>query len=159
MDNNNKIIKNCCKCKKADTEVNQPYCKSCRSELNREYREKMKAYHLYVITGNGGQILYIGKTKDIGTRTSLHINGHVQSTKYLFEQGLWEEIKVVNVETLCVDDIELRVLENELINLYKPICNKITNTNYLLKNERLFELITGLHSRSWEVYKRKKIAK
>lgn len=143
----------CSKCKVEEVaNSNQWYCATCRSIYNKGYNNSKQGHYLYMIM-NDDTIQYIGKTNRIDVRTSCHITGHCNSTKHVFEQDKWSEIKFHDVTDLVNDDIELRVLENELINLYKPSCNDITNTSYLLHNNRLFELITAIHSREWQVYK------
>lgn len=146
------IYTTCSKCGAEKVADNQGYCVECRREYNKQYGEEMQGYYLYMIMEND-TIQYIGKTNRIDRRISNHINGYSSSTKHIFEQGKWTEIKLLNVTDLVQDDIELRVLENELINLYKPSCNVVTSTNYLLHNSRLFELMSEIHSRRWTTYK------
>lgn len=146
------IYTTCSKCGAEKMADSQGYCVKCRSAYNKGYGLNKQGYFLYMIMQEE-VIQYIGKTNRIDRRISNHINGYSSSTKHIFEFGKWTEIKVLDVTDLVQDDIELRVLENELINLYKPSCNVATNTNYLLHNSRLFELITAIHSREWEVYK------
>ena len=155
------MIEYCCKCKNVKENLNDAYCNSCRKAYNKQYNEDKQGYWLYMIIGeDNSTIEYIGKTNRIDIRTSVDYNGFCASTKHLFENDKWSSIKILDVTDLVVDDIELRVLENELINLYKPNCNKIETTNYLLHNSRLFELITEIHAREWTTYKEnhKKIA-
>lgn len=153
------IYTTCSKCGAEKAADNQGYCVKCRSAYNKGYNNSKQGHYLYMIMEND-TIQYIGKTNRIDVRTSCHITGHCNSTKHLFELDKWSEIKFLDVSDLVQDDVELRVLENELINLYKPSCNVVTSTNYLLHNSRLFELITAIHSREWEVYLKncKKIA-
>ena len=163
MTKNKKIYKytKCSRCGADKKEDIYNYCKCCIKEYNKNYNNVSKGYFLYMIVSDNGAIEYVGKTSRIDKRISKHVTCKVLSTKHIFEFGKWTEIKVLDVTDLVKDDIELRVLENELINLYKPSCNVVTSTNYLLHNSRLFELITAIHSREWEVYKinlHKKIA-
>lgn len=149
---NNRI---CSKCKVEEVvsiDSNQWYCPSCRKEYNKAYNNTKQGHFLYMIMNND-VIQYIGKASRIDNRISSHINCHSSNTKHIFEQGKWTEIKVLDVTGVVIDDIELRVLENELINLYKPSNNDITNTSYLLHNSRLFELMSDIHSRRWISYK------
>jgi len=146
------IYTTCSKCGAEKVADNQGYCVECKREYNKQYDEEMQGHYLYMIM-NGDTIQYIGKTNRIDRRISNHINGHSPNTKHIFEFGKWTEIKFLDVTDLVDDDVELRVLENDLINLYKPSCNVVTSTNYLLHNSRLFELITAIHGREWEAYK------
>lgn len=162
MTKNKKIYKytKCSRCSADKKEDIYNYCKCCIKEYNKNYNNVSKGYFLYIVI-NSNEILYIGKTSRIDKRVSQHVTCKVPSTKHIFEFGKWTEVKYIDLTEVVADDVELRVLENELINLYKPSCNVVTSTNYLLHNSRLFELITAIHSREWEVYKinlHKKIA-
>lgn len=163
MTKNKKIYKytKCSKCSANKKEDIYNYCKCCMKEYNKNYNNASKGYFLYMIIGVNGAIEYVGKTSRIDKRVSQHVTCKVPSTKHIFWSKKWTEIKYIDLTEVVADDVELRVLENELINLYKPSCNVVTSTNYLLHNSRLFELITAIHSREWEVYKinlHKKIA-
>lgn len=143
----------CSKCNAEKEEDIYNYCKCCIKEYNKNYNNVSKGYFLYIVVNNN-EILYIGKTSRIDKRISSHVTCKVQSTKNIFEFGKWTEVKYIDLTEVVADDVELRVLENELINLYKPSCNVVTSTNYLLHNSRLFELITAIHSRVWKTYKK-----
>lgn len=154
MTKNKKIYKytKCSKCGANKKEDIYNYCKCCIKEYNKNYNNVSKGYFLYIVVNNN-EILYIGKTSRIDKRISSHVTCKVQSTKNIFRSRKWTKIKYIDLTRVVVDDVELRVLENELINLHKPFCNEITNTNYLLKNERLFTLMTIVHSDVWKTYK------
>ena len=161
MTKNKKIYKytKCSRCSADKKEDIYNYCKCCIKEYNKNYNNASKGYFLYIVI-NSNEILYIGKTSRIDKRVSQHVTCKVPSTKHIFTSKEWTKIKYIDLTGIVVDDVELRVLENELINLHKPCCNVVTSTNYLLHNSRLFELITAIHSKVWKTYKKncKKIA-
>ena len=156
MTKNKKIYKytKCSKCGANKKEDIYNYCKCCIKEYNKNYNDVSKGYFLYMIISCNGAIEYVGKTSRIDKRISKHVTCKVPSTKHIFEFSKWTEVKYIDLTEVVADDVELRVLENELINLYKPSCNVVTSTNYLLHNSRLFELITAIHSRVWKTYKK-----
>lgn len=155
MTKNKKIYKytKCSKCGAEKEENRDYYCSACRSSYNKSYDDIREGYFLYMVMNND-TIEYIGKTNRIDKRFSEHKRCRVSSTKHIFEFGKWTEVKYIDLTEVVSDDIELRVLENELINLYKPCCNEVSNTSYLLKNERLFQLMTIVHSEVWRTYKK-----
>lgn len=162
MTKNKKIYKytKCSRCGADKKEDIYNYCKCCIKEYNKNYNNASKGYFLYIVI-NSNEILYVGKTSRIDKRVSKHVTCKVPSTSDVFWSKKWTEIKYIDLTGVVVDDVELRVLENELINLHKPCCNEVSNTSYLLKNERLFQLMTIVHSEVWKTYKinlHKKIA-
>ena len=145
MKNNKKL---CSKCKVEEV-VNTGYCSACKSE----YDNARKSMYLYLIEVNG-VIEYVGQTDLIQRRMSYHINGHCESTRHLFRDGIKPQIKFLDVSHIVNDRMELNVLENELMWLYEPRCNEVKNIIRGIDKLRIFSLQSGLHSlnNQWSVY-------
>ena len=75
--------------------------------------------------------------------------------KELFNSGDWSSIQYLDVSNFVESDLELRALENELIHLYQPRCNTHLNIIRDIDEDRLFSIVTTLHSMNneWEEFK------
>ena len=84
-----------------------------------------------------------------------HLSGCVDSTKELFDSDDWGSIKYLDVSDLVSNEVELKVLENILIEIYQPKLNKAKNIIRDVNNDRIFSLIATLHnmSQDWKVFK------
>ena len=138
---------------------NKEYRQTHREHYNqyyKEYQKQFKGYYLYIILGKNNEIVYVGQTTNYYTRLINHLSGGVNnSTKELFANGDWSCIKYLDVSNFVVNEMELRAMENILIELYNPRLNTLKNIIRDIDNDRLFSLIATLHSMSqeWEIFK------
>ena len=125
------------------------------NQYNREYRNQFKGYYLYIILDKQDNVAYIGQTSNYYTRLINHLSGGVNATKELFNSGNWGCIKYLNVGDIVSNEAELKALENELIELYKPRLNTKLNVIRDIDRGRLFGLLAQLHSilNEWIVFK------
>lgn len=168
--------KRCPKCgqNKGLSEFNSNgYCKACYSEYKRQWHENNKAhvkeYHkkwrednrgycLYVIR-NSEEVLYVGATEHLNYRLSMHI-GCKSNIKELMSSDNWTEIKYLDITGVVASREEMLLLENILIDLYKPMYNKVMNRIKNVDKLREFSLVAEIHglNQQWKLYcKNKKI--
>ena len=128
------------------------------NQRNKEYYDRFKGYYLYIILGKNNEIAYVGETTNHYKRLCNHLSGYVNSTKELFDSGDWACIKYLDVTDLVANDMELRALENALIELYQPKLNTVKNIIRDIDKDRLFSLVATLHSilNEWEEFKTNK---
>lgn len=145
IDNNNLRYKTCIKCGEIlpisqfykSSKYVQSYCKNCKSELNKQWRQSNKhktcdyqkkymqqftGKYIYSIHDITGEVVYIGSTTNIMNRSSHHTSCYSNISDYM-SQNRWLAIKYIKLS----DDItenELRYLENEFILNYEPKLNK-----------------------------------
>ena len=144
----------------------QCWCKGCKSEHNqthrqhynqyhKEYCNQFKGYYLYIILDKQDKIVYVGQTSNYYTRLCQHLSENVNATKGLFASNDWSKIKYLDVSNLVSNEMELRALENELIELYQPRLNTVKNIIRDIERGRLFSLIATLHSilNEWITFK------
>lgn len=120
--------------------------KEHRNQYQKEYYRQFKGYYVYIILDKQGNVAYVGQTTNYYTRLINHLSGGVDSTKELFNSGNWSCIKYLNVEHIVENEMELKALENELIELYQPRCNTQLNVIRDIDRGRLFSLLAQLHS-------------
>ena len=124
------------------------------NQQQKEYRNQFKGYYLYIIKDKQDNIVYVGQTSNYYNRLTNHLSGGVNATKELFNSGDWGCIKYLDV-SFVENDLELRALENELIELYQPRCNTHLNIIRDVDRGRLFSLLAQLHSilNEWIVFR------
>lgn len=127
-----------------------------KEEMQQRYKnyiEKFDGYYLYIITDKDNNILYVGETTNIKRRLSNHLS-LTTNIKNHMKSDEWEYIKYLNISNLVENENELRLLENELIELYQPSWNKTKNIIKEIEEERKFELLCNLHSLEnvWQIY-------
>ena len=132
------------------------YYENHKAEIQKNiknYIEKFDGYYLYIITDKDNKILYVGETTNIKKRLSNHLS-LTTNIKNHMKQEEWEYIKYLDISNLVENENELRLLENELIELYQPAWNKTKNIVKEIEEERKFELLCNLHSLEnvWEIY-------
>lgn len=132
------------------------YYENHKAEIQKNiknYIEKFDGYYLYIITDKDNKILYVGETTNIKKRLSNHLS-LTTNIKNHMKQEEWEYIKYLDISNLVENENELRLLENELIELYQPAWNKTKNIVKEIEEERKFELICNLHSLEniWQIY-------
>lgn len=104
---------------------------------------------------NGKKVQYVGKSWLINDRISNHVNGHVLSTQRVFKRGRWTEIKAMDVSEIVNNDMELKILENELIEMYKPKYNKVINRVQGIDRLKELKLCCKLYEQmEWETIKK-----
>ena len=132
-------------------QTNKEHC----SQYQKEYYNQFKGYYLYIIQDKNNNIVYVGQTCNYYNRLCRHLSGYVDSTKDLFTSGDWGCIKYLDVTDLVANDMELKALENELIELYEPRCNTLLNIIRDIDRDRLFSLLAQLHGilNEWIVFK------
>ena len=132
------------------------YYENHKAEIQKNiknYIEKFDGYYLYIITNKDNKILYVGETTNIKKRLSNHLS-LTTNIKNHMKSDEWEYIKYLDISNLVDNENELRLLENELIELYQPQWNKYKNIVKEIEEERKFELICNLHSLEnvWQIY-------
>lgn len=139
----------------------QYWCKECsnkyyktNSQQHKEYYDRFKGYYLYIILDKQDKVVYVGETTNHYKRLCNHLSGYVNSTKELFASNEWGCIKYLDV-SFVANEMELKSLENELIELYEPRLNTQLNIIRDIDRGRLFSLIATLHSmnQDWEIFK------
>ena len=125
------------------------------NQYQKQYYKQFKGYYLYIILDKNNEIVYVGQTSNYYKRLSNHLSGYVDSTKELFDSDDWESIKYLDVSDLVENDLELKAMENELIELYQPRCNIQLNVIRDIDRGRLFSLLAQLHNmlNDWIVFK------
>ena len=132
------------------------YYRNHKEEMKKSiknYIEKFDGYYLYIITNAENKILYVGETTNIKTRLSNHLSLTTNIKKHLREDD-WKYIKYLDISNLVDNENELRLLENELIELYQPQWNKYKNIVKEIEEERKLELICSIHNLEniWQIY-------
>lgn len=119
----------------------------------KKYFTKFDGYFLYIITDINNNIKYVGETTNIKTRLSNHLCFNSNIKKHL-QENKWKYIKYLDISNLVENKNELRLLENELIELYQPAWNKSKNIVKEIAEERKFELICNIHNLTnvWQIY-------
>lgn len=145
-------------CKECHSKYSQTYNQTHRQyykQYQKQYYKQFKGYYLYIIQDKNNEIVYVGQTSNYYNRLSHHILGYVDSTKELFDNGEWSSIKYLDVSDLVANEMELKVLENILIEIYQPKLNKAKNIIRGIDNDRIFSLIATLHNmnQDWKVFK------
>ena len=125
------------------------------SQYQNQYRNQFTGYYLYIILDKNNQIAYVGQTKNYYNRLTKHLSEDVNSTKELFDSGNWHCIKYLDVSDLVANEMELKALENILIEIYEPRLNKAKNIIRDVDNDRIFSLIATLHNmgNDWKVFR------
>lgn len=115
--------------------------------------EKFRGYYLYIIVDEENIIKYVGSTTNIKRRLYSHLTCNSNIAEQM-EQGTWEYIKYLDISDLVENENELRLLENELIELYSPAWNKTKNIIKEIEEKRKFELICSIHNLEnvWQIY-------
>lgn len=165
-------VKKCPKCgqiKGLNEFSSSGYCKVCYSEYKRQwhenneeyykrYYEEGKGYYLYIICENN-VIQYVGATEVLSKRLNFHINCK-SNIKDLMSSDKWTEIKYLDITNVVANREEMLLLENTLIDLYKPMYNKVMNRIRNVDKLREFSLVAEVHdlNKCWKLYcKNKKI--
>ena len=136
-------------------QTNKEHRNQYQKGYNREYYKQYKGYYLYIILNKQGNIVYVGQTTNYYTRLMKHLSKDVNATKELFDSGDWGSIKYLDVGDIVANDLELRAMENILIELYNPRLNTLKNIIRDIDNDRLFSLVATLHSilNEWITFK------
>lgn len=129
------------------------FCRSCRSEYNRKYREANQSYYrkyyndrkhnyIYLIMENK-QIMYVGSTvNDLSYRISGHINGYSSIHNYMIKNN-WTSIKYIPIDE-DITEKELRAIEQIFIDEMCPMLNQAIASNFDDISENRIEYITEL---------------
>lgn len=122
-------------------------------QSHKKYMEKFRGYYLYIIVDKENIIKYVGSTTNIKRRLYSHLTCN-SNIKNHMKQEEWEYIKYLDISNLVENENELRLLENELIELYQPQWNKTKNIVKEIEEERKLELICSIHNLEnvWEIY-------
>ena len=125
------------------------------NQYNKEYKNQFKGYYLYIILDKQDNIIYVGQTSNFYTRLINHLSENVNSTKEFFANNEWGCIKYLDVSNFVENEMELKSLENKLIELYEPRCNTHLNIIRDVDRNRLFSLLAQLHSilNEWIVFR------
>ena len=125
------------------------------SQQHKEYDSQFKGYYLYIILDKQDKVVYVGETTNYYKRLMRHLSENVNATKELFANGDWGSIQYLNVEHIVDNEMELKALENALIELYEPRLNTLLNIIRDIDNDRLFSIVTTLHSMNneWEIFR------
>ena len=141
-------------------------CKECHSkyqqtnkqhynQYQKEYNKQFTGYYVYIILDKQDNVAYVGETTNYYKRLCRHLSGGVDSTKELFANNDWYCIKYLDVSDIVENDLELKSMENELIELYEPRCNTQLNIIHDIDRGRLFSLLAQLHNmnQDWKVFR------
>ena len=145
-------------CKECHSKYHQTYEQTNRQYINqykRQYNKQFKGYYLYIILDKQDNVVYVGQTSNYYNRLMNHLSENNDSTKELFSSGNWSSIKYLDVEHIVANEMELRALENALIELYNPRLNTLKNIIRDIDKDRLFGLLAELHGilNEWVVFK------
>ena len=145
-------------CRECSSKYHQTYEQTNRQYLNQyqiQYYNQFKGYYLYIILDTEGNVVYVGQTTNYHNRLYNHLSGGVNATKELFANNEWSCIKYLNVEHIVANEVELKALENALIELYEPRLNTVKNIIRDIDRDRLFSLLAQLHSilNEWEIFR------
>lgn len=133
--------------------------KEHHKQVCKQWREDNKGYYLYIIR-NSEEVFYVGATEHLNYRLSNHVNCNSSNTKNLMESDKWTEIKYLDITNVVANREEMLLLENSLIDLYKPMYNKVMNRIKNVDKLREFSLVAEVHglNQQWKLYcKNKKI--
>ena len=138
-------------CHKQYQQANRQYY----NQINNRFRKQFEGYYLYIIFDKQDNIVYVGQTTNYYNRLYQHLSGYTNATKEVFDSGDWSKIKYLDVGHIVESEMELRALENELIHLYQPRCNTHLNIIRDIDEDRLFSIVTTLHSMNneWEEFR------
>ena len=147
-----------CKSKHNKTyqQTHRQYLNQYKNQYNKQYYKQFKGYYLYIILDKQGNVAYIGETTNYYRRLTDHLYGGVNNaTKELFANNEWSSIQYLDVTDLVANEMELRAMENILIELYNPRLNTLKNIIRDIDNDRLFSLVATLHSilNEWITFK------
>ena len=147
-----------CDCKECHGKIAKKYIEANKDIVNqkkRKFKSKFKGRYVYIIQNKNNEIVYVGQTSNYYNRLMRHLSRSVDSTKELFDSDEWGSIKYLDVSGLVENDMELKVLENMLIELYEPKLNKVKNIIRDINNDRIFTLIATLHNMNndWKVFR------
>ena len=136
-------------------QTNKQYLNQYNNQYQKQYYKQFKGYYLYIILDKQDEVVYVGQTTNYYTRLCHHLSGGVNSTKELFTNNEWAYIKYLDVGDIVANEMELKVLENMLIEIYEPKLNKAKNIIRDVSNDRLFSLIATLHNmnQEWKVFR------
>ena len=136
-------------------QTHKQYYNQYQNQYQKEYKKQFKGYYLYIILDKQGNVVYVGQTTNYYNRLCQHLSGGVDSTKELFANNEWACIKYLDVGHIVANNLELKALENELIELYQPRCNIQLNVIRDIDRGRLFSLLAQLHSilNEWIIFK------
>ena len=150
----------CRECKnkhnKTYKQTHRQYLNQYRNQYNKQYYDRFKGYYLYIILDKQDNVAYIGQTTNYYRRLTDHLYGGVNNaTKELFANNEWACIKYLDVSNIVENDLELRAMDNILIELYNPKLNTLKNIIHDIDKGRLFSLIATLHSilNEWITFK------
>ena len=151
---------------KAQKDGLQCWCKECYNgykqthkqyinQYQKDYQNQFKGYYLYIIKDKNNKIVYVGQTSNYYNRLTTHLSGGSNATKELFANNEWACIKYLDVGDIVSNDLELRALENALIELYNPRLNTVKNIIRDIDKDRLFSLVATLHNilNEWITFK------
>lgn len=142
-------------------EYNKKYYKENKGYFKgyqKEWHKQHEGFYLYIICNDNGQdkeVLYVGMTTNYYNRINKHTNEFVSATKDIFQSGNWTSIKYIDLTDIVKSDMELKMLENTLIDLYEPSHNSVKNIIRDMDKLRELELCSYLHSvlGAWKTYK------
>lgn len=145
-------IKVCSKCGK-EYVGKYNYCNSCYKADQKQRRAEKHGYWLYIFTDANGQVLYVGKSLNLYYRIRKHLTYNSHLAKQV-KSNTWKYVKTLDVSQIVKNDEELKLLENSLIELYKPVWNEQKNIIRNVDKLRELELLAELHSviNIWEIY-------
>ena len=126
------------------------------SQYQKEYNKQFTGYYVYIILDKQDNVAYVGETTNYYKRLCRHLSGGVDSTKELFANNDWYCIKYLDVSDIVENDLELKAMENELIELYEPRCNTQLNIIHDIDRGRLFSLLAQLHNMNnndWKIFR------
>lgn len=159
-------VKKCPKCgqiKGLNEFCSNGCCKECYKIYKKQWQSKNKAYikqcyeeskgyYLYIIC-KSGVVQYVGATEHLSNRLNVHINCH-SNIKDLMSSKNWTEIKYLDITGVVASREEMLLLENILIDLYKPMYNKNMNIIRNVDKLREFSLVAEVHdlNKCWKLY-------
>ena len=150
----------CKECHKAYCKANYEKNQARHKQVCKKWREDNKGYYLYIIR-NSEEVFYVGATEHLNYRLSNHVNCNSSNTKNLMESDKWTEIKYLDITNVVANREEMLLLENSLIDLYKPMYNKVMNRIKNVDKLREFSLVAEVHglNQQWKLYCKNKKAK
>lgn len=152
-----KECKNGCQKQYSQTyrQTHKQYYNQYQNQHHKQYYNQFTGYYLYIVLDKQGKIVYVGQTTNYYKRLCNHLSGCVNATKELIDSDDWGSIEYLDVSDLVANEVELKVLENILIEIYQPKLNKAKNIIRDVDNDRIFSLIATLHnmSQDWKVFK------
>lgn len=139
------------------SEYNKKYYaenKGYYQEYLKEWHKKHTGHYLYIIL-NDKEVKYVGMTTNYYNRINKHLNELVDTTKDLFISNNWTSIKYIDLTNIVNSEMELKLLENTLIDIYEPSNNSVKNIIKNIDKLRELQLLSYLHSAidEWIIYK------